>query len=436
MLRKEVWRRIFWRGVGRGLSPMVGLWLLRRARQGREDSSRLHERWGVSHLTRPPGQLIWAHGASVGEVTALLPLLRRLQEKQPGLHVLLTSGTVTSATIVARQDWPGLIHQYVPLDLPVAIDRFLAHWQPDLVLWSESDLWPGILSGLRIRGIPSLLLQARMSERSARRWARFPSHIRWLLDCFTVIVPQTVADADRFRQLGAARIGDICNLKLAAPPLTADTAELDIWRATLGQRPRWLLASSHPGDEAIALRAHQALRAKFPDLLTIIVPRHPERGPVIAAELTAAGMKVSLRSEGAGLTPETDFYVADTLGELGLWYRLAPLVLMGGSLIPHGGQNPLEPARLGAAVLVGPHMFNFSEMVDTLLQQGAARRVGTEADLIAALGELLGDSDRLRAMGDAGRDQAGAQSMLLESLSDGILGRLPPAPAIAGGADP
>lgn len=413
------WRESLWRGIGAAITPLVRHWLHRRIQRGKEDATRLHERFGRPVLPRPAGKLIWAHAASVGEAVALLPLLRAVREARPDITLLLTTGTVTSAALVARQSFAGLLHQFVPVDIPSAVDGFLDHWRPDLALWSESELWPGLLAGLHRRGVKLLLLQGRMSARSASRWQLLPGTARWLLGCFDAVYAQTAADAERFRSLGARHVQEYGNLKQAAPPLGCDDAELARLRDAIDGRPRWLLASSHPGDEAIALQADRTLRLRFPDLLTIIAPRHPERGQAIAEDLRKSGARVALRS--VDQPPETEIYVADTLGEMGLWYRLCPLALMGGSLIPHGGQNPLEPARLGAAVLFGPHMFNFSEASADLLARNAALQVQDGIALAETIAALLADPARLAHMGEQGRIYANEQGAVLTRLTKAVL---------------
>jgi 3-deoxy-D-manno-octulosonic-acid transferase len=421
----EDWRRWLWRGTGHLLGPFVRLWLQRRAARGKEDAARLHERFGRATQPRPAGQVIWAHGASVGEAIALLPLLHHLHELRPGLTLLLTTGTVTSAALVQKRGGAGIVHQYLPVDLPGAVDRFLDHWQPDLVLWSESDFWPGILAEIRRRAIPALLVNARMTERSCRRWERLPGTAHWLLAAFGTVYVQTAQDAERLRRLGVAQPVMAGNLKQAAPPLPAEAEAVVAWQMRLSLRPHWLAASTHPGEEEAIARVHADLVRRFPDLLTLIVPRHPQRGPEIAATLAAAGHSLALRSRDEEPSPTTGIFIADTLGELGLWYRLCPLVFMGGSLIPHGGQNPLEPARLGCAVLFGPSMSNFPETAPALLAAGGAQQVSGEAELAAAAGILLAEPPRCEAMGVAGQAYAAGQSQVIETLAAAALARLP-----------
>jgi 3-deoxy-D-manno-octulosonic-acid transferase len=277
---------------------------------------------------------------------------------------------------------------------------------------------------LQHRAIPALLINARMTERSCRRWERLPGTARWLLATFATAYAQTAQDAERLRRLGAATVVEAGNLKRAAPPLPAEADAVVAWQMRLGRRPRWLAASTHPGEEEAIARVHADLARRFPDLLTLIAPRHPQRGPEIAAALAAAGHSIALRSRDEEPTATTGIFVADTLGELGLWFRLCPLVFMGGSLIPHGGQNPLEPARLGCAVLFGPSMFNFAETAPALLAAGGAQQVADEAELAAAAGILLAEPERCEAMGRAGQAYAATQSQVIETLAAAALARL------------
>lgn len=420
-------RRALWRGIGHLLTPLVRLWLEHRVTQGKENATRLGERFGQAGRPRPPGRLIWCHGASVGEAQALLPLLLHLHKLRPDVTLLLTTGTVTSATLVEqRTAGTGILHQFIPVDLPDAVDGFLDHWQPDLVLWSESDFWPGILAELRRRDIPALLANARLSERSVSRWLLAPNTARWLLSAFDAIYAQTGGDAERLLRLGAAKVIEAGNLKQAAPPLPADDAALAEWRARLAGRPLWLAASTHPGEEALIAAAHRLLKPQLPGLLTMIVPRHPDRGAALKAELAALDLRIALRSTGELLDAETDLYIADTLGELGLWYRLSPVVMMGGSLVAVGGHNPLEPARLGCAVLFGPQMFNFSEASAGMLAADGALQVQDVQGIADAVATLLQDDARREAVADAGQRFATADDAVIERLSQAVLERLPP----------
>lgn len=437
------WLRLAWAGAARAAGPALPLWLAARARTGKEFPARLAERRGIAALPRPQGQLLWLHGASVGETQSLLPLLSRLHGARPDLSVLVTSGTATSARLLARRlggaeaaadqsgalpEAPWARHQFLPLDHPGWVARFLDHWRPDLALFVESELWPNLLSAVAVRRIPAALLNARMSARSAARWARAPGLARALLGGFAVVLAQSEADRARLAALGA-RAEMQGNLKWAAPPLPAEPAELARLQALLGARPRWAMASTHPGDEALAAAAHQALAADHPGLVTMIVPRHPERGPAIAAELAAQ----TPARRAAGADPTGGIWIADTLGELGLIYRLAPIVVMGKSFAPPGGgQNPLEPARLGCATGFGPRMENFLDPARALAGAGAAVQLRDAAALPPHLRRMLNDPAEVARMGaraaQVAADEAGVLDRVLERL-----GPLLPPPATTNG---
>jgi 3-deoxy-D-manno-octulosonic-acid transferase len=396
--------------------PLADLYLRHRMRHGKEDRERFGERLGHPGLPRPEGPLVWAHGASIGESLSLLPLIERLLEDDPGRHILVTTGTVTSARLMAERLPMGAFHQYVPIDRPAAVAPFLDHWRPQLALWVESDLWPNLVLGAQARGLPMALLQGRMSARSFARWRLVPGLIRPMLEGFALCLAQTRAQAARFEALGATSVKCLGNLKQAAAPLAADPAELAALEAALGERPRWLAASTHAGEEAAAGRLHARLAERWPGLLTIVAPRHPSRGGEVAAALAASGLRTARRSAGAAPGAEVDVYVVDTLGELGLLYRLAPVAFVGGSLVPHGGQNPLEPARLGCAVLVGPHTHNFAEVVEQLVAGGGGQQVADEAALGGAVAALLGDPEGRARRGEAAREMARSGGGVLDAV--------------------
>ncbi|GJD96024.1 3-deoxy-D-manno-octulosonic acid transferase [Methylobacterium iners] len=381
--------------------PAVAGLLAWRSRRGKEDPGRLPERRGLPGRERPDGALVWMHGASVGETFSLLGLIEGMIAR--GFSVLVTTGTRSAAELIGRRLPSGAIHQYMPLDAPRWVERFLDHWRPDLALVAESEIWPNTVIALHAREVPLLLVNARMSERSFRGWGRSPRTAEALLSRVAVCLAQTAADAERFARLGAPRVSVAGNLKYdsAVPP--ADRAELTELATLLAGRAIWVAASTHPGEDEAIAEAHAALKARIPELLTIVVPRHPRRGEEIARFATAAGLRTGRRSQGAKPDRAIDLYVADTLGELGLFYRLTPLVFLGGSLVPHGGQNPIEPARLDAAILHGPHVGNFSEVYAALDAVGGARPVLDADDLAVSVGDLLSDPERLQAMAQAGQ---------------------------------
>lgn len=373
--------------AGRLGEPLVDRLLERRRKRGKEDSLRLGERLGIAGRERPQGPLVWVHAASVGETNAVLPLVSRLVERD--LAVLLTTGTVTSAEVAARRLPELALHQFAPVDTPGALRRFLDHWRPGLALFAESELWPGSLTALAEASVPLVLVNARLSPRSFRGWNRARPLARALLRRTQACLAQTVADARRFEALGAADVRVCGNLKFDAPPLPVDPDELARLRRAAANRPVLLAASTHPGEETAMIDVHRALAVERPDLLTIIVPRHPERGAEIAAALASAGLDHGRRGEAGDLAGKS-VYVADTIGELGLWYSLADVAVLGGSFVPHGGQNPIEPARLGVPILSGEHVTNFRDVYDALHEARAVRTLAT-GDLAAAIGELLGD---------------------------------------------
>ena len=378
-----------YRRLARGLVPLAPVLIKRRLKQGKEDPARVGERRGLSRDVRPHGPLVWIHGASVGEVLAAAALIERLRDLN--LRILLTSGTVTSAAIVAKRFPPDVIHQYVPYDSPRYVARFLDHWKPSLALFIESDLWPNLILAGAARRVPMVLINGRMSPRSFPRWRRMQGTISALLSRFDICLAQSKTDAERFSALGGRDVVTTGNLKLDVPAPPADPAKLERLMAMTRGRPIIVAASTHPGEEEMLVAAHRSLAGFFPQLLTVIVPRHPDRGSSITGLITASGLKPALRSRDELPTAATDVYVADTMGELGLFYRLSDIVFMGGSLIRHGGQNPIEAIKLGAAIVHGPHVFNFADVYEALDHSGGARQADTQELLIKQLGQLLAD---------------------------------------------
>lgn len=400
--------------------PALSGLLAFRARRGKEDTARLPERRGVPGRVRPRGRLCWMHGASIGEALSLVGLVDGMIAR--GFSVLVTTGTRSAAELIGARLPPAAFHQYVPLDAPRWIGRFLDHWRPDLALVAESEIWPSTIVALHARGVPLLLVNGRMSERSFKGWGRTPRTAEALLSRIAVCLAQTQEDAERFARLGAPRVSVTGNLKYDSAVPAVDEAHLAHLRSVVGGRPVWAAASTHPGEDAMVARAHLALKDRLPDLLTVLVPRHPHRGAEIASEVAGLGLRTARRAQGGWPHGAIDLYVADTLGELGLFYRLCPLVFLGGSLVPHGGQNPIEPTRLEAAVLHGPHVENFTQVYRALDAAGGALAVADERDLAAAVGDLLPDPRRLRAMAAAG----GAALLPFEGALDRTLAVIEP----------
>jgi 3-deoxy-D-manno-octulosonic-acid transferase len=327
---------------------------------------------------------------------------------------------VTSARLMAARLPPRAIHQFVPLDSARFVRRFLKHWRPGLGLFAESEIWPNmILEAARAR-VPLALVNARMSERSFRRWRGFSGAARALFSKFEATLAQTPGDAERLTALGARRAPVTGNLKFDAPAPPADVAELAELTGLVAGRWLWIAASTHPGEERLAGEAHLRLADEFPGLLTLIAPRHPERGAAVAAEISGLGLTCRLRSSGARPERDAAVYICDTVGELGLFYRLAGVAFLGRSVIGRGGQNPIEPAKLGAALLHGPEVANFAEIYAALDAEGGARLVQDADDLAAALADLFGHPGRLRDMARAAAQvverRTGAVERTLQAL--------------------
>lgn len=379
-----------WSAIATLVSPALRLYLCCRAAQGREDAIRLRERRGIDPTERPSGPLLWMHAASVGEAISILPVLKAVNAR---VAILVTTGTITSQTFLAKciaeQDMADyVLHKFAPLDVPLWVSRFLSHWRPDVAAFVESELWPNQIAACRTRGIPLMLLNARMSDRSFRAWRRFPAMARHLLEGFTQVQARSGIDAARFHTLGAPCISSPGDLKFASPPLPADSVFTTQLSAAFAGRPTWLAASTHPGEETLVAAAHRTLLPSHPGLLTIIAPRHPNRGRTLSTELGAP-----LRSAGQGPSAE-GIWIADTIGEMGLWYRLAQVVFVGRSLVaPGGGQNPLEPARLGCAIAVGPYTANFTEHVRLLREARGLVEIASAGDLAEFVSRMFADKE-------------------------------------------
>lgn len=407
--------------AGRLAGPALGYYLQRRVMRGKEDPARLPERWGMATLARPAGMLVWMHAASVGEMLSVLPLIERLS--QQGVRVLLTTGTLTSAELAAKRLPPGAIHQFVPLDVPQAARRFFDHWRPDLALFVESEFWPNLMHEAYRRHIPLGLINGRMSERSFARWTSRAALAQALLAPLDFALAQSEGDASRLAALGApARFGG--NLKFDAKALPLDEAARQALSIAIGARPILLAASTHPGEEAQVLAASAMLRNKEPELLTIIVPRHPERGDEVAALAASGGMMALQRSKGETPDDLTTLYVADTLGELGLFYALASLAFVGGSLVEVGGHNPIEPARIGVPILTGPHVSNFADIYAEFIKRDAAIAVADSRALAETATQLLRDPAARAALARNARTVAEENAGAIDAAFEAVMQRL------------
>lgn len=418
-----------YRGAATALGPAIDAYLRRRLERGKEDPVRIGERRGVPGRSRPKGPLVWLHAASVGESVALLPLIERLRSDRPDLAVLVTTGTVTSATTMARRLPDGAIHQFVPVDRPAWVRRFLEHWRPDVGIWVESDLWPVLVTEARAAGVRLALVDARMSQGAFRRWHRAGRLARPLFAAFELVLASSAEQAERFRALRCGDVRFVGNLKAAGAPPPVDATAVSALQAAIAGRPVWLAANTHPGEDAIVLDAHARLAAQRPGVLTILAPRHPDRGDDIAAMIADRGLRFARRSAGALPDVGTEVYLVDTLGEMGMLYVAVPITFLAGSLVPVGGHNPIEPAHAGTALLLGPLMPNNRDSADALFAAGAARPVAADPDaawsIAAAVDDLLDDPETVRAMGEAARRVAAEGRAGLDRILEALVPLLP-----------
>jgi 3-deoxy-D-manno-octulosonic-acid transferase len=401
--------------------PAMPLLLRLRLWRGKEDAARMDEKLGRGVGQRPEGRLLWIHAASVGESLSALPLIDRLSTR-PDVTILVTTGTMTSAGIMARRLPDNAFHQYAPLDGPRAVTRFLDRWRPDSALWVESELWPNLLVETRRRGIPTALINGRMSPRSFARWRRAPSLAHAMIAGFDVVLAQSEADGARLTALGARNVITAGDMKAAAPALEADPESLRRVQDAIGDRPVWVAASTHPGDEAMVAGVHRQIAPAHPGLLTVLVPRHADRGDALMTELTDLGFQVARRGRNELPQARTDLFLGDSMGEMGLYLRLGNPVFMGKSMLHVGGHNPREPALLGRAVLFGPHMENVGQAAEALLQAGGAVEVADPATLAAIVSRLLSQPEALEQIGSRGQqralaDAAGIVDAALDALA-------------------
>jgi len=361
-------------------APLVSGYLEWRAYKGYDDKSRLKERKGVASVSRPERPLLWVHAVSVGETVAALTIIQAILKQYPEVHVLLTTTTVSSAKIVEKRLPKNTTHQFCPVDTPQAVGRFLKHWQPDLAIWIESELWPNLIHETQERGVPTILLNGRMSLKSFSNWQKLKGMVSPLLSRLDLCAVQSEEQASFFKALGAKTVSIMGNVKLMMTPLDIDSQKYLTFKKEIGGRPVWLAASTHPGEEEIIIQTHKILRKECPDLLTILVPRHIERASFLQQLALKEGVSSALRTETTSLA-EIDIYIGNTLGEMGLFYALSPVVLMGATFVPKGGHNPIEAAQMGAFVLHGPHTFNNPQLYEALASLGLSERIQEKTKL-------------------------------------------------------
>jgi 3-deoxy-D-manno-octulosonic-acid transferase len=408
--------------------PILRALLYLRVFKGKEDKTRLNERLGESNLKRSKGFLIWIHAASVGETQSALILIEKLSAQFPKTNFIVTSGTKTSAALMAKRLPDNATHQYNPLDHPLWVRNFLLHWEPDLALWMESELWPNMLLQLKERNIPAALINARLSERSFKNWSILKNAAQNMLSSFSIILAQTEKDGKRFTALGAQNVIVTDNLKYSAAPLPYDNQDLKNLSAAIGKRPTWVYASSHEGEEELATRLHKDLKETYPELLTIIVPRHPERRDHIVSQLKVMGASTNLRGDNKTLPDtNTEIYIADTLGELGLFYALTDIAVIGRSFSHDGGggHNPIEAAQLNCAVFTGPNIQYQTQLFNDMFQAEAAKQVQDEASLLKTLKTLLGNDKTRNELINKAQAFAKTKSDIVNNVIKHVLPLIP-----------
>ncbi len=418
--------RFFYRAAWWVLSPGLGYYLRRRARRGKEDQGRISERYGMPSHSRDADHIIWVHGASVGESLSALPVIEHILNSLPNVNVLVTTGTITSANVLSERLPSGSFHQYIPLDHPAYVNRFLSYWNPSTVLWLESEFWPNLIVEASKRKIPMALVNARVSDASFKSWKRNRWAIEPILQGFRVSLAQDDDVAQKLTALGAQNVATIGNLKYASAPLPNDEVQLADLRKAIGTRPIWLAAQTIAPEEEVVLQTHLALAKIVPDLITIIVPRHPERGPEILDRISQSELKVSVRSRSQDCDATTDIYLADTMGDLGLFFRLAEIVFLGRSLVPlGGGSNLLEPARLGCSVVQGPYTENFAEVSERFISAEAVAVVKSEDDLLDVVTKMFDDPDYTHALAARAQSVADDAASVLDKVVDAVMPLLP-----------
>lgn len=387
---------------------------------------RQHERLGHASQPRPKGQLIWFHAASVGETLSVITLIKRLGERLPDASFLITSGTPTSAALIEKRMPPRTRHQYPPLDAAGPVRRFLNHWRPDAAIFVESEIWPRLITETHNRDTPLALLNARLSDRSVEGWKKRPQTARFLLDQFTLFLTQNDKTARNLIAMGApeTRVKPGTNLKAMSDPLPVDRTTLEEIRTQISDRPIWIASSTHAGEEETVLSAHAELLNRWPDLLLLLIPRHPERRGDVAALIQQSHLTAAFRSASQPIAQDAQIYVADTLGETGTWYALCPIVFLGGSLREIGGHNPFEPAQAGAAVITGPGYFNFAETFAPLIETGGATEVRTAPELTKAVTQWLSDPTKLNAAREAAKTCVNSQKNALDDIVETLCAQL------------
>lgn len=401
--------------------PFLKLTYIRKRKKAKkEHPTRFNERLGNYKTLRPEGKLYWLHGASVGESVSMLPLIDKLLRENPDLSILVTTGTLTSAEIMAKRLPKRAFHQFIPFDVPAFAQKLIKHFKPDAVLWFESEFWPSLLSEVKKAKIPLILVNGRISDKSFETWKKFKFVSKEILSCFSLCLGQSEQDKNRLILLGAPKVACVGNLKFAGMPLPVDQNKLNVLKQQIGERKVFLISSTHNDEEERFALYLPWLKENIQNVLTIVAPRHPNRGDDITRMYRCRNFNVAQRSREEDITPETDIYVADTIGEMGLWYALSAVSFVGGSIISHGGQNFMEAARDKNAVIVGPNMQNFAEIMNRARFDDAVWQVNSAEDVVEETITLFRNPELL-----AERQQKAYQwTVKEEAVLDGIVNAL------------
>jgi 3-deoxy-D-manno-octulosonic-acid transferase len=410
----------FYRFILYLLTPFLKLWIYYRLLRKKEHPTRFRERLGKSRLKRPDGLLFWFHGASNGECLSFLSLIKRYQTKYPNAHFLITSQTLTSCELLQSRLPKHSFHQFLPLDHPCFVKRFLNHWSPDYIFWTESELWPNLIFKASER-TPLILLNGRFSKKSFEWWKKIPDATKSLLNCFSLIFAGSQKDQERFQFFNHPHVHFLGNLKFAGRPLEANPSKVRELKSALKNRPIWTATCTHPGEEGFILKAHTVLKKSLKNVITILVPRHPHRADKLRQEWESKGFKVSQRSLNEPIRANTDILLFDTTGELGLIYRVCPITLVCGSLIEGiGGHNPLESANLKSAICTGPYIKNNQEIYAIFQKEQACKMIQNPKDIARTILPLLENTKERNALIKKSFTLANDQHHILDKIIQSI----------------
>lgn len=371
------------------LFPLIYGWLFYRLHQGKETHISFKEKLCKSLKPRPEGKLVWVHLASVGEFISAVPLIKELQKKNPNASFLITSITVNSAKVFEEYNLTNTIHQFLPIDSSYHLNKFFKHFKPDCGIFVDSEIWPNLINTAS-KFCNLVLVNGRMSPKSYSKWVTFKSVAEYFLRQFKIIMPYSKMEVKKFQHLSPeSNVKYLVNLKYLSPKLPYNPTELEDFKAYTQNRLVWVAASTHKGEEELIMTTHKILKKTLPNVLTIIIPRHPNRGNEIKDLITTNNLSCYLRSEGEVPDDSLEVYLANTLNELGLFYSLASISFVGGSLVSVGGHNILEPARLSSAIIVGNYTFNFHEIISEFKEEKALLEVSSARELATQLEYLF-----------------------------------------------